>query len=177
MSPPPGVMARNQNGGRCCHRPPLSRMSLSLGSTHLWRRFRPEPFGSGRFLGFPCTFQCSGSLTGHPSKSCNFAGFPIELLDALLLRSALRGSMARKPGAAGQSGESGFGLRLALLLQFTRIVASSCAPSREFAPLSASISDREGFVAEGLSSPRKSIMTPRSESHQAKSDGSEISIL
>jgi hypothetical protein len=79
-------------------------------------RFRPEPFGPGRFLGFQ-TKPCGsfGSLTGLPPKPCDFAGLPVWVLPKhRCFASALRVSRP-KAWIRRTVEESGFGLRLALL--------------------------------------------------------------
>jgi hypothetical protein len=79
-------------------------------------RFRPEPFGPGRFLGFQ-TKPCGsfGSLTGLPPKPCDFAGLPVWVLPKhRCFASALRVSRP-KAWIRRTVEESGFGSRLALL--------------------------------------------------------------
>ena len=117
---PDRAWRRYGNGGWCFHQPPLSQTATRTGegASALLGRFRPEPFGPGRSLGFhsrPC--GSSGPLTGFPPKPCDFAGLPVWVLSKhRCFANSLRDSRP-KAGNRRTFEEIGFGLRLALLPQ------------------------------------------------------------
>jgi hypothetical protein len=162
----------NGNGGWCRHQPPLSQAAARAGEGAgvLLGRFRPEPFGPGRFLGFqtkPC--GSSGSLTGFPPKSCDFAGFPVWVPRNIAASSAPFADPHPKAWACRTSEESGFGLRLALLPQppvqrFGERTFLRMTPLPQWSKPRAALRCRRASQR-----PRTSFLTENSESRQGES--------
>ena len=105
----------NANGGRCCHQPPLFLPLASPRRRRLPDRFRPRPFGLGRFRRFPFRPKASGAAMRFP---CPKAPVPPRFLrpKALVPCRALE--------------ESGFGPRPAFAFRALRASSLNTLTSR-----------------------------------------------
>ena len=112
--------APNENGGWCRHQPPLSKIASRAGEGvgAFLGRFRPEPFGPGRSLGFHSSPEGDAWFPNRtPTEISRLRWTPGWVLPKTSLPRKRPSRILPEGRFRRTAEESGFGLRLALLPQ------------------------------------------------------------